>query len=339
VLAARAQHATLDTMRTLEQWGPLARVAQSLYGLTFYITKTMAPVRLAALYELPQHFSAAEPRWIASALAAGMLLLCAAYFLRRRTGFAIAILLYAVLLAPVLGLTQSGIQLVAERYAYFALIPLFALLAWTITRLPARLHRPAALAALLVAAILAVLSARQSLVWRDTEALWRQAIAHGQDGPVLRNYLARQLESKNEPDHAIEQYERSLTLQPTYGDSWLGLAGLHRKARRFDEARAAYANAIQHSPDPTRALIALGLMQVTDLADPAAAADTFAAAADACERSGNPSNTGTPYLLLGAALGEAGDLPRCIAALRRAATFADTRAQALEHLRDLGAPP
>jgi hypothetical protein len=90
---------------------------------------------------------------------------------------------FALLVAPVLGLTQAGSQLVADRYSYLPCMP-FALLlgglwaAWR-ARAEGRAAATAATATCALAVVLAfaALTWRQARHWRHSEALWAYMIS------------------------------------------------------------------------------------------------------------------------------------------------------------------
>ena len=84
------------------QWSDIgARVGQASYGLIFYVWKTVLPLGLLPLYQLPDDMSALTPVFAASAaLVAGITL--ALLLLRRRAPWALAAWVsYGVLLLPV----------------------------------------------------------------------------------------------------------------------------------------------------------------------------------------------------------------------------------------------
>ena len=127
VLAVNAK-ASVGTLTSLAQHGPLARLVQACYGVVFYLVKTVVPTGLSPIYEIRLPLRLGEPRFVASVvvvvlLAAGTLLLW-----RRRRAVSLAAFAYVLLLSPVLGFGQAGNQLAADRYATQAAIPL-ALLA------------------------------------------------------------------------------------------------------------------------------------------------------------------------------------------------------------------
>lgn len=345
LLAWMAQRTGHDeTMRSFQDWGWAARGFQACYGVVFYLWKTIAPVDLVPLYELPMTFDAGEARWW---IAAGLVIVMAVavgLIARRHVGIGVAMLLYVILLSPVLGIAQSGIQLVADRYAYLALWPIAGLLAAGLGRLwaaPARLAlvRATAVACLLAAMVLGTMSWRQCGLWGDTLRLWETTIARGHDGPVTRNYLARQLEKAGRHADAIREYEASLTFNPRYEDSWFGMGNALRSLGQHARAQQAFLKSIEVARDPMRSQIALGLLRVMHLNDQAGAIEAFAQAVETAQRLGNPQRTGTPYLMLASAYGEAGDIQRAIPLLREAAKWPDTRAQAIGFLRDLGVSP
>src|SRR5437870_6954361 len=101
-----------------------AHVFIGAHGLCFYVWKTLFPLGLSPLYELPARIDPLDPALLGSVVAvvgigAGV------WALRRRwpAGLA-ACAAYVVLLAPVSGLPRTiGPQLVATRYSYLSCLP------------------------------------------------------------------------------------------------------------------------------------------------------------------------------------------------------------------------
>src|SRR5438132_7786201 len=90
----------------------------ALYSLAFYAWKTLLPLWLAPMYELPARVGLTSPRFLAAALVAvgasvGLVLA------RRPWPAALAVwLVYGLPLAPVSGIVQHRPQPVAGRYSY-----------------------------------------------------------------------------------------------------------------------------------------------------------------------------------------------------------------------------
>jgi tetratricopeptide (TPR) repeat protein len=161
------------------------------------------------------------------------------------TGFAVAVrrrwpavpaawLAYALLLLPVSGLAQAGPSLVAERYSYLPMIPLFAALAGGVLafwrRKPGR-ARAAALGvtATLVSVSTAVLSWRQSTVWHDSVTLWKHTLQVHPDCLQAHLNLGSALVERQRRTEAAHHYRECTRLRPEYGNAWysLGLQLLH----------------------------------------------------------------------------------------------------------------
>jgi hypothetical protein len=136
--AGMASYALRSYGETLASPLPLeSRIAVALYGLGFYVWKTVIPFPISPLYQLPNPVAAADPRMVASA-AATVALTGGLLWLRRWWPAGLAVWVsYIVLLAPVSGIVQSGPQLVAVRYSYLACLG-WALLVGGAVRLLAR---------------------------------------------------------------------------------------------------------------------------------------------------------------------------------------------------------
>jgi tetratricopeptide (TPR) repeat protein len=345
--AGRAQASGAFTTKTLAEWGVVDRLCQAVYGLRFYLQKGLWPTRLACLYEIPASLSPTEPRILIS-IAVVVLVAAVAVALRRRApALATALAVFAVVVSPVLGFFQSGIQFVADRYAYIPHIPLFIALAAAIESLARRISAAAprvALAAigLAIALTLSILTWRQTRLWSNTEALFAHALSVGQDGPILRENYGRQLEVSGRRPEALAQFEAAIRLDPRYGEARFSRANVLKDLGRFADAEQEYRAASTLMPDGYRADVMLGTMYMTRLNRPRDAAAAFADAIAKVEAPGARTFSPQPYLLLAETLHELRDDRACRVYLEKAAQYPETRVKALEHLADLGpeaAPP
>lgn len=186
-LAKWAQAGQMDTVKTLSDHTLLERVAQGAYGLVFYPLRTLWPRSLAPIYDLPEELPLGSVMF-GGALAAVLAITFACFALRRRAPALLAAwVAFGVIASPVLGVLQSGPQLVADRYSYLACIPFACLAAAGLERLVRVRPRGAQLAAggaVLVAAALLLATRAQVAVWRDSQALWEHAIAVRPDSPM-----------------------------------------------------------------------------------------------------------------------------------------------------------
>jgi tetratricopeptide (TPR) repeat protein len=226
--ALRAQSAS-GALLDLEAHPLPARAAQAAYGLVFYLRATFAAA-FSPLHERPVPLDWHEPRFLLSGLA--VLLLGAAVWWSRRTrpALAAAAAAYVLFLLPVLGLFQSGVQLVAERYSYLACLGFGLVAAAGAADLwqgaPSRARR-AGLAAGLGAVLFAwtVLGHRHARVFHDDETLWRTVAARGPSA-LATNNLGQMMAGRGAFAEATALLSRSLEIVPTYPRPWTALQAL-----------------------------------------------------------------------------------------------------------------
>jgi len=246
-----------NLMYGLQEYGVAERLVQTAYGLIFYLWKTLIPIHLSNLYEI-EALSLSDWRFILSALllvAITVLL----WILRRRRPWGLASwVYYCVILLPYVGVAQNGPQIAADRYTYLACLA-WAVLAgaallklWRARQLD-RMKFPLfisahAPAAFLVAG-LGLLSWRQSTVWRDSETLWRHALAINEESFFAHHFLGTALLSKGRSGEAIGHFQRSLALNPHYASAHAGLANAFAEQGDLEKSVAGYRQALALDSD------------------------------------------------------------------------------------------
>lgn len=246
-LAWRAVH---PFVHDLSRHWPGERIGQAAYGLFFYLERTVWPVGLVPLVEFRGRLDPFAWPWIGYVLGVAAVTAVLVALRRRWPAGLAAWCAYGAILAPVLGLTQAGPQLVADRYAYLSTLPLFALVAGGTARLlarpPAAAGRLALGAGACLTVVLAALSVRQIGVWRDTVSLWSHAVRVVPDSAPARYYLGRALETAGRGAEAEVEYRAiddiaALRPQDHIAASYRGLALARRGAlasERGDHASA-----------------------------------------------------------------------------------------------------
>jgi Flp pilus assembly protein TadD len=185
-VAALVGQKTVEVLATMDREGPLQRVARAFYGLAFYLWKSLVPVDLSNLYEVPFRTNAFDVHFLLSAAAVIALTVLTFLLRKRRPAVFVAWMSYALLLLPVSGIAHGGGQIVADRYSYIPCLSLAllagggALVCWHAAR-DGRLGRgyarlvAGALAAILVA--FASMASAQTRIWHDSTTLWQHAFA------------------------------------------------------------------------------------------------------------------------------------------------------------------
>jgi Flp pilus assembly protein TadD len=268
IVASIAQY-HVGAMRSLNQHGLLLRLTQALFGLVFYVRKTFLPLGLSPLYELPVHLTP----WDWPFLWSGVITLIVSLILfaaRRHWPAGLAIwVCYGILLAPVLGVAQSGPQLVADRYSYVSCLGWAILVGggvlWGWFRWADRLASWKTIASVMgtAAAIvlisLGVLTWKQSQIWYDDERLWRYALTVVPESSIAHYNLALILEKREgKLEEAGAHLRKALELNPAYAKAYLGLGNVLLKRGESDEAISQYRLALQIDPTAADVHVNLG---------------------------------------------------------------------------------
>lgn len=250
-------------MRTIEEHGPLDRLAQAAYAALFYPAKTLLPIRLSPIYELPTTFDPFSPRFVGAACLAIAVTAIAVVRRRRAPAAAVAWGAFLVLLAPVSGIVQTGPQLVADRYSYLPCIS-FALLAAGC--LFARAPRIAPVIASAVVLVLGAATWKQTRYWRDTETLFARALELDPESSIAHGVVARMLAMRGARDEAQTHYRRAIELAPRRPLPHNNLGLLLFEEGRYDEAVFEFREALRVQDDYGRARVNLGaaLVKVGD---------------------------------------------------------------------------
>jgi tetratricopeptide (TPR) repeat protein len=224
---------------------PGLRLGLSLYGLAFYLWKTVAPFGLYPQYVMGAQISPLDWRIVLSA-AVVVAITVAAVALRRRWPAGLAVwICYVAGLLPVLSIVRvDPQQYVADHHTYLATLGLALLAGAGLAALPGRGRG----AAVLVVAVLGVLSWRQTGVWRDSVTLWTVALEGSPDSAVAHNDLGEALAAENRLAEAIPQFEAAIRLRPNHAQAYYNLGRALRLAGRLESSIAPFEKAIEIEP-------------------------------------------------------------------------------------------
>jgi tetratricopeptide (TPR) repeat protein len=246
------------------------RVGNALVSYAMYLGQMIWPARLAVLYPYPEGNLKVLQVVLALLL---LLIISAAVFLWRKkypflvTGW----LWYLGMLVPTIGIVQVGSQVRADRYTYLPQIGLYLLVAWGGMELFHRWHRSRevlTVAAVLAVAALTAGSYFQTSYWRDTETLWKHAIATTSNNYIAHVNLAHALSQSGRFDEAIAECREALKIKPDLAAAHnnLGDALIQNKQgggtvpgqNALDEAIGHFRAALQIKPDFMQARSNLG---------------------------------------------------------------------------------
>ena len=244
--------------------GPADRVAISLYGLAFYLWKTLVPFQLSPLYQLKTPLNPLAWPFVLSGVVVLLISGLAIGLRRRFPALAAVWVSYVVTLLPVLGIFQNGSQIVADRYSYLSCLGwailagaglLYCLKTWASG--PRAVFLAAALPAVVVAG-LAGLTWKQVQVWHDSETLWRHTIDIGQESSIGHFDLGVVLSDQGRMEDAIHHYRRALEITPAYVEAHNNLGNALATRGELEEAMRHYQRALKIDPNFAMAHTNLG---------------------------------------------------------------------------------
>lgn len=217
-----------------------------------YLMKLFWPSNLSPIYLLDQIFL-----WETVLCVAVLLLISiAAWHWRKSKPYLLTGWLWFLgTLVPVIGLVQVGSQAMADRYTYLPSIGFFLAVVFLAADFFAHLQTPGSITAgislLLLLACLLVTEVQLSF-WRDSETLFRRAIAVTPNNVVALVNLGVTLDDQHRFDEALATYRQAEKFENgPYYELHNDLGGLLSRLGRHDQALAEYGIAIRERPgDP-----------------------------------------------------------------------------------------
>jgi len=255
------QHVT--ALKSLGSYGIESRIAQALFAAGFYVWKTILPVRLSPLYEIPPNFSIWDPIILAGA-ATAIAITVTVYGFRKRWPSGLTCWAYSLaMLAPVLGIVSTGPQLAADRYTYlsflsWAILAGGGLLSVTGSASQPRNKLTAYLTAAMIVTVFSVLTWKQTLIWRDTGTLWSHVLKLNPDSSIAHYNLARFLAPRGERRMAMTHYRKALSIRPNDAEAHNNLGLLLALNGQTGESLKELEAAVQSDPGYAKAFFNLG---------------------------------------------------------------------------------
>ena len=255
VVAVIAGHYEDAYPHTAHRGNVLNWALDQLAAPALYLWNAILPIGLTPAYELTASS-------MALFIAASIVLSALVVVLRQKWPALVPLwLCYLLLLLPVFRDGFPVEQVFADRFTYLAALP-WALLIGACAergldfvavrgmRTPVLISFASIIAAGL--ATLGVLTWRQIPLWRDTETLWRNAVAVNPTSSAYY-HLAILSESQGNYDDAVSSYRRALELNPERWDAHERAGALLYKQGKMAESLEHYRVFVQFNPNTVEA--------------------------------------------------------------------------------------
>jgi tetratricopeptide (TPR) repeat protein len=254
-LSALSSIATLLAQKAAVGWTEdlptLERINNAIVSYALYIWQMLWPVNLAVFYPHPEN---RLPLW--EIMCSLLLLICitaVAITLRKQRPYLLTgWLWYLGMLVPVIGLVQVGWQGRADRYTYLPQIGLYIAATWAVTDLAALWRHQRSIlsaAALLTVVVLTWSAWVQTSYWRDSETLFRHALAVTVNNDVAENNLGIVFLRQGKVDEAISLLQASVDLRPDNSPAHENLAKALLQKGHVTEALIHYRKLLELQPD------------------------------------------------------------------------------------------
>jgi protein O-mannosyl-transferase len=309
-----------------------ARIGNAMVSYCGYLGSIFWPTDLAVLYPHPGQSPLGQV-----ALAGGLLLGISALALalhRRHPYLLMGWLWFCGTLVPMSGAVAVGIQLSADRWTYVPSLGVLILLVWGAGELvrgrpevqsqksedgkPRHATGSWAQSQILLwaaggaAMVLCLAMTRHQLgYWKDSEVLFRHAIAVTKGNYGAYNNLGSALSKKGQFEEAIRQFQAALRIKPAYPQALINLGAVLGQRGEVDQAILHLREAVRLNPNfrDGHYLLGLALVQNSQLDE---AIRQFQEALHV-----TPDHVGAHYDL-GLALARKGEMDQAIPQLREA---------------------
>jgi tetratricopeptide (TPR) repeat protein len=246
-----------------------ARVGNALISYCRYLGKLFWPTDLAVFYPYPGDWPMGKVL-----LAGGFMLGISVLFFVKRRQYPFMLmgwLWFVGTLVPVIGLVQAGHQAMADRFTYVPSLGVLMLAIWGAYELARRWrYRVIALSVVGSATVILclALTGQQLGYWKDSEALFRHALAVTKNNYVAHKQLGMTLGKKGQTQEAISHLQQAIHLDPNQAEDHYNLGVALNTQGQTDEGIRQYQEALRLVPDYADAHynlgIAFGMQRRTD---------------------------------------------------------------------------
>jgi len=235
----------------------VSRLSNAAVSYATYIIKVFWPAKLAMFYPIGNDL----PGWhIAGSL---ILLICITTFVilkaKRYPFLPVGWFWYLLMLLPVIGILQVGLQSRADRYTYLPLIGFFIMITWGANELLNKWQwnykkHLAVFAAISILSGLAIITSRQLDHWQDGISLYTHTLSVTRNNFTVHFNLASTLAEKGRIDEAIFHYLEAIRTAPDFfEEAHMSVAFEYYGQGKYREAMHHYAEVLRMNPENSMA--------------------------------------------------------------------------------------
>lgn len=246
------------SMASMEEASLATRMLMAVHAIVLYLGQMILPINLSPFHPYPQHVSILSPEYFLSFMVVLGLTITSLAVLKKQKMWLAIWSYYLIVLLPVLGIVQVGMQSMADRYTYLPSLGPFLAVGLSTAWLSKKLNESerqcmmikvvCSIAASSAIILMSSATIAQIAVWRDGVALWSHVIQSGEPSPIA--YLNRGVvfEKAGQLELALSDFDKTIDLDRDFFKSYDNLGNVWAKLGRYDKAIEAHTTAINLNP-------------------------------------------------------------------------------------------
>jgi protein O-mannosyl-transferase len=253
-------HERIGIKAEVDQLPLLYRIQNAVVSYAQYLKKIFFPFDLGIVYPHPRTWPA-EKVIIASLVLLAVTIVVVAC-LKKRPYLGTGWCWFLGVLVPAIGIIQVGYQAMADRFVYVPIIGVLIMIAWAAADLFFALRtRPVAVGVLFAGVLLYFVGAAVSQVrhWKDSETVFRRALAVTQRNYFAHINLADALAAKGKLDEAAFQAREAIEIHDKDQLPFLLLGSIEQQRTNFPGAIVNFSRALALNPSSAAARYRLAI--------------------------------------------------------------------------------
>lgn len=248
----------------------LQKIIMAMRSTEYYLQSFIFPVNLSVLYPTNHPISLAYSEYWLPAVIVLLLIAFVIWSLRYTRSIAFGFSFFLLTLAPsFINFAKGGeFYFASDRYAYIPSIGLLFLLGLLIAHSYEHEHAPRkrdqllqglAVICSVVLITSSILAYKQSMVWADSETLFKHTLLTYPYSTAARVNLSVIYRTAGKPDDELKQLKEALTYRDN-SKIHTGLGAIAVRNGNYDEAKAEYAKAMELDPINSEPHFGLGIL-------------------------------------------------------------------------------
>ena len=261
-------HRVGGALKPLVSYTLSTRLQNAVISYTRYIGKALWPSRLTILY--PYSPSSIRGWQVLASLILLAVVSALVIKWRHRRYLLVGWFWFVGTLMPMIGVIFINDSAMADRYAYLPFLGLFIMICWGVSDRAHERHLSSAWLAVPGVAVLlalAVVAHRQLTYWNSDVDLWSHAVAVTSNNWVAEDNLGVALSERGQLDDALTHYRAAAAIFPLHPITYLYIGSYYQQRGNPQAALEQYQKVLTLSDNAVAQYARLRLMALVNMAD------------------------------------------------------------------------